>query len=67
MSPSAKTAPLPLSLLLPLLLLLLPDYIRHAAAVRIEPSGKTKFKKESTNLYLECIIDVEEMNGELKT
>ena len=75
LSPSAQTAPFsfhslskPFLLFLPLLLLLLlllPDHIRHASAVKIEPSGKTKYKKESTNLYLECILNMEnEMNGE---
>ena len=47
-----------------LLVFLAAEFAPFASGVRIEPSGKTKYKKKSANLYLECLIDPnEEMEG----
>ena len=53
------------ALFLVLLCFLVSEHVSPAAGVRIEPSGKTKYKKESANLYLECLLDPgEEMEGQ---
>ena len=53
------------ALFLVLFCFLVSEHVSPAAGVRIEPSGKTKYKKESANLYLECLLDPgEEMEGQ---